>query len=221
MARQPYLPGFEHLDIGVGALVLANRPDLTSAIGNCIALWSYADNEIANLLGILLETDSEVAIEVFSKLRRSASQIEVLGSAAKIKLAGEDLEFYTAMISAYASLEQQRNALAHGCFGVASNDESVLLWISVKDHARFQTNVLARSARGEVVVDPHKELKDRLFVYRKADLSELFREMEQFWDAARHFNSYLRFRPSPVQLSEFKRIQQLPLITRSKGRSIP
>ena len=29
MARQPYLPGFEHLDIGVGALVLVNRPELT------------------------------------------------------------------------------------------------------------------------------------------------------------------------------------------------
>jgi len=138
MARQPFLPAFKHLDIGVGAHVLNNRPEFTSAIGKCIVFWSYADNEIANLLGILLETDSEVATEVFLKLRRSASQIEILQTAAKIKLFGEDCEFYNAMIAAYASLEQERNALAHGCFGVASNDDSVVLWISVKDTLDFK-----------------------------------------------------------------------------------
>jgi hypothetical protein len=215
MSRQPFLPSFGHLEYAVGALALNNRPELAAAIGRCFAIWSYADNEIGNLLGILLEADSEVAIEVFSRLRRSANQIEVLGCAAKIKLTGEDLRFYMALISVYGSLEQERNALAHGCFGVAANDTSVLLWISVKDHVKFQTDVLARYARGESVPDPHARLKESLYVYTALGLSAIQRDMEQFWKAAMCFNSYLRFRSNPDQQMEFERIKKQPVIKRA------
>lgn len=212
MARQPFLPAFEHLQYAVGALVLNNRPELTSAIGSCIAIWSQVDNEMGNLFGILLGTDSEAALEVFLSLRRSANQRDALKSAAKYKLVGEDNQFFEALMIVYASLEKERNCLAHGCFGVAANDPSVLLWIDIKDHVHFQTDILARLDRGDSIPDPHKRLKEHMYVYRKCDLAGIQEDMEQCWNAARHFNAYIRNRSGSGQLTEFKRSQSFPLI---------
>lgn len=212
MARQPFLPAFEHLQFAVGALVLNDRPALTSAIGRCIAIWSQVDNEMGNLFGILLGTDSEAALEVFLSLRRSANQRDALKSAAKYKLADEEHQFFEALMIVYASLEKERNCLAHGCFGVAANDPSILLWIDIKDHVHFQTDILARLNRGDSVPDPHKRLKEHMYVYRSSDLGSIQEDMEQCWNAARHFNTYLRNRSGPRQLIEFKHSQSFPLI---------
>src|SRR3954454_19357389 len=112
MPRQPFLPAFAHLQYGVGALVLNDRPELAAAIGRCIAIWAKADNEMGNLFGLLSGTDSEAALEVFLPLRKSAHQRDGLKSAAKFRLAGEEHEFFEALMIVYASLERERNCLA-------------------------------------------------------------------------------------------------------------
>ena len=166
---------------------------------------------MGNLFGVLLGTDSEAALDVFLTLRRSANQREALRAAAKFKLAGTQLQFFGALVDLYGSLERERNCLAHGCFGVADNDHSVLLWIDVRDHVHFQTEVLARLARGESVPDPHVRLKEAMYVHRIADLEALQNDMEQFWKAAQIFNSCLRNRTGP-ESAEFMAAQRLPLI---------
>lgn len=206
MPRQPFLPTYAHLDYVVGALTLKDRPEFSSAIGRCIALWSYADNEMGNLFGILLGTQSDAALEVFLTLRRSSSQIEALKSAAKFKLANEELQTFNAILARYTSLEKQRSSLAHGCFGVCS-DPSILLYIELKHHVHFQTEALSKN-----LADPHEKLKAKLCVYRLTDLQALYDEMEQFWNASRHFNGYLRDPTNSAQISEFKRLRELPLI---------
>ena len=164
MPRQPFLPKFTNLQYAVGALVLNDRPELTSAIGRCIAIWSQVDNEMGNLFSILLGTESVAALEVFLTLRKSANQRDALRSAAKFRLAGEEHNFFEALMVAYGSLERERNCLAHGCFGVAASDSAVLLWVDIRDHVHFQTDVLARLARGDAVPDPHKRLKESMYV---------------------------------------------------------
>lgn len=146
MPRQPFLPSFSHLQYAVGALVLNDRPELTAAIGRCIAIWAQADSEMGNLFGILLGTNSEAALEVFLTLRRSANQRDALKAAARFSLTDDEHEFFEAMMVVYGSLESQRNALAHGCFGVAANDPTVLLWIDIRDHVHFQPGRAGTSA---------------------------------------------------------------------------
>lgn len=216
MPRQPFLPTFAHLDYAVGALVLNDRPELASAIGRCIAIWSQVDNEMGNLFGVLLGTDSEPAVEVFLTLRRWSNQTEALQAAAKHKLSGEDARFFKALLSAYGSLEKERSALAHGCFGVASNDPSVLLWIEVKDHVHFQSDVLTRLARGESMPDPHRRLKEKMFVYRLSDLQALQNEMEECWDATRHFHGYLREPASSSRRAAYDAVKTLPRFSRQR-----
>lgn len=215
MPRQPFLPTFANLDYAVGARTLNDRPEFCAAIGKCIALWSYADNEMGNLFGILLGSQSDAALEVFLCLRRTHNQIEALQLAAKIKLTGDELQAFNAIVSEYKSLESERNSLAHGCFGVCS-DPSILLWIDVKDHVHVQTEVFSAPARGKNLADPHERLKNKLYVYRLTDLQALYGQMEQFWEASRHFNSYLRNPTNSAQVEEFKRLRELPLIKKAR-----
>jgi hypothetical protein len=65
----------------VGALVLKERPHFGEAIGQCIAIWSYVDNEMGNLFGLLLGTESDAALEVFLSLRRFSNQRDALSAA--------------------------------------------------------------------------------------------------------------------------------------------
>lgn len=216
MARQPYLPHFSHLDFAVGAGVLDNRPELAARLGRCIAVWSYADNEMGHLLGILLETNAPVAQEVFGQLRRSAKQIEVLEIAARHKLFERELELFNSIVGAYKYLEKERNCLAHGCFGVASNDETVLLWLPVKDHLEFQTGVLSKLANGVNVEDLHEHLRTRMYVYRESDLSGIEDDMKSFRKLAGQFNVYLRFHMAPNRAEKLAEMEKSPLAVRFK-----
>lgn len=216
MARQPYLPHFSHLDFAVGSGVLDNRPELAACLGRCIAVWSYADNEMGHLLGILLETDAPVAQEVFGQLRRSAKQVEVLEIAARHKLVDRELELFNTIVRAYKYLENERNCLAHGCFGVASNDESVLFWLAVKDHVEFQTTVLSKMANGIDVEDPHEHLRKRMYVYKSSDLSGIEDDMKSFRKLAGQFNVYLRFKTVPSRSEKLAEMEKSPLVVRFK-----
>jgi len=130
---QPYLPAFSTRPYSVGFEALKERPNFAAAIGRCINIWSYVDNELGNLFGILLSTNSDAAYRVFSILRRWTNQREALNGAADGRLIGEDRNIYEALLSEYTSLEKQRNDLGHTCLlGAISHDErakcSLALW---------------------------------------------------------------------------------------------
>jgi len=216
MPRQPYLPTFAHLNYAVGALVLKERPELCAAIGKSIAMWSQVDNEMGCLLGILLGTDSDAALEVFLSLRRASNQIEALTAAAKHKLSGQELDAFRAICRVYTSLEKQRNDLAHGCFGICEQDTTVLFWIEVKDHVHFQTDTLTREARGDFPPDRHERLKKNMYVYRLSDLEMLYEDMEKFWWTIFYFNGYLRDPKNSYRIAEFDRLREFAAIKNAR-----
>jgi hypothetical protein len=218
MPRQPYLPHFSTKKYAVGALELKHRPDLCALIGKCVAIWGYVDNEMGYLFSLLLGTESEAALEVFLSLRRSTNQREAVEIAAKYALSGDDLLTLEAMLVVYRSLESQRNDIAHGCFGVSSDDPDILYWIPVKHHVHFQAEALSKEARGKFARDRHARLKQNLFVYRKADLESLYEEMEQFWWAVFYLNGYLRDRTNPPRVAEYQRLCTFPHIQQEISR---
>src|SRR5262245_49860351 len=112
MARQPFLPVYANESYAVGFENLEGRPKFAELVGKCIALWSYVENEMGTILGLLLGTDSEATLEVFLTLRRSSSQREALAAAAKHKLTGDHHLAFQALMVVYKSLEAQRNDLA-------------------------------------------------------------------------------------------------------------
>jgi hypothetical protein len=212
MPRQPYLPTFAGIRYSIGFQAIDDRPDLAESIGKVIALWSWVDNEIAGLFGILLTTGSEAAHRVFSILRRWATQREALDAAAEFRLAGDELDVYRALIIEYGSLERERNYLGHGCFGTCPDDKELLFVISLEHHTLWQADILPKHYRGEIPADSHEGLKKNLFVYRKADLEKLHSQMQQLWWDLFHFNGYLRTPKSPGRVAEFRKLFASPHI---------
>jgi hypothetical protein len=91
---QPYLPTISNKRYSVGFQALKERPAFAEIIGRCVSIWSYVDNEIGGLFGILLGTESEAAHRVFLVLRRLAHQQEALNAAAEGKLSGDEMALW-------------------------------------------------------------------------------------------------------------------------------
>ncbi len=194
MPRKPFSPNYEELQkqYAIGLRSLQYHPELAASIGRCIATWSQVDNEIGVLLENFLGTNSEAAMENFSILRRSSSQIEALEEASKLCLSEDERTLFDKIIKKYKALEKERNYLAHACYGVAVNRDDILLCIPIKYHIQFQTKAVIRHFEKEKVPDPHKELKEKMFVYTKKDLISLEEEMIDFCECILSFNIYLR-----------------------------
>jgi len=167
---QPFLPTFTNKRYSVGPNWINQRPKLAAAITHCISIWSYVDNELGGLFGILLGTESMAAYRVFLVLRRWSNQRKTLDAAAEGVLKGDETSTYRALIVEYGSLEQQRNELGHGCFGICPEDEDLLFVINVEHHVLWQADVIPKLAAG-VAVRPHQGLVEKMYVYRLADLA--------------------------------------------------
>src|ERR1035438_9970593 len=100
---QPYLPTFSTKRYFVGPEALKERPVFASAVGRCIGISSYIDNELQGLVGILLGADSDGAHRVFVILRRWSHQREALDAAAQGRLSNDEMTVYRALIADYAA----------------------------------------------------------------------------------------------------------------------
>lgn len=219
MARQPFLPVFANAAYAMGPHELATRPEFAAAVGKCIGIWTYVDVEMGDMFSLLLDTQSDAALDVFLTLRRSTSQREALAVAAKHSLPpGEVMTAFEALMVVYRSLEGQRNDLAHGCFGIVSDDPTLLLWIDVKHHVHFQTDVMLKQKLGVKEDQRHARLKANLFVYRMSDLNALYENMSDFWWAAFWFNGLLREPKKDGWREEFQKLCASPQIQREISR---
>ena len=170
VAPQPYLPTFKKYHYVIGANQVQARPLLSAKITECVSLWSYVENEIGGLFGILLETESQAAQAVFTVLRRWSNQRAAIDAAANQRLNGNDLHAYKALIAEYGSLETQRNSLVHGCFGICPENDDLLFVIALEHHMLWQTDILSKHKRKLPIAEPHRGLQERLTVYRLKDL---------------------------------------------------
>jgi hypothetical protein len=131
MSRQPYLsvvraPRGSKIDIG--SHVLGQRPKLQSIICDCLLSWPFVEGEMSVIFGCLLNTDNAAAVAVYQTLRRSTNQRDAIISAANASLVPQDSELIEAVLLANRSIEADRNAFAHGCFGTSTKLENDLVW---------------------------------------------------------------------------------------------
>jgi hypothetical protein len=203
---QPYLPKFSGKRYSVGFDALKERPAFAEIIGRSVGIWSYVDNEIGGLFGILLGSDSEAAHRVFLVLRRWSNQQDALKAAAEGKLAGKEMDLFKALMANYKSLESQRNELAHGCFGICPDDESLLFVIKVQYHSIWQADILPKHVKGIIPADSHQGLKEKMHVYRFSELEKLYSSMERLWFDIFYFNGYLRNTTNANRRTEFEKL---------------
>jgi hypothetical protein len=213
----PYVPTFSDKQYYVGLEAINERPAFAEMIGRCISSWSYVDNEIEGLFGILLGTESEAAHRVFLVLRRGAYQSKALKAAAEAKLSGNEMALCQKVMADYESLGLQRHTLAHSCFGICPDDDSLLFVIKVEHHVIWQADILPKLTKGIIPADSHEGLKQKMFVYKLSELEELYIRIKQFWFDLFYFNGYLRDRSNSGRQAEFAKL----LAGRGLGAAAP
>jgi hypothetical protein len=200
MGRQPFLSIYRlGMSFGIGPGCLAQRPHLASLIGQCIAMWNDAELQMALSLGAILKVNSDAAVALYLAIRTSRTQRDAMSAVARLLLSEEDLKVFEGVLSVYGSLEKQRNALAHGLFGVADDLPDAVLWSDIQDHANFLINLYNKEYQNIPVADPHEKLRRDMYIYTKSDLKELLDQLAELQKAVFHFHCYHQPRPNKTQ----------------------
>ena len=191
MSRQPFLSIYRSgMSFAVGPGVISQRPELASLVGQCVAMWNDAELQMALSLGAILKTNSDAAVALYLAIKTSRTQREALGAVARLLLSGIDLDAFDALFAVYSALEKQRNAIAHGLFGVADDLPDALLWTDIQDHSNFLINLYNKEYQNIPVSDPHEKLRKDLYVYRRSDLVELLDDLTQLQKAVFYFHCH-------------------------------
>jgi hypothetical protein len=136
MARQPINSRLPSTGIALGPGALAERPRAAAIIAQCITEWTEVELQTARLLAAMLNADSQPAIALYLSLANARAKREALDAIANMVFSGDYLLLYKAVIKAKLSVEKQRTDLAHGLFGIPSDDNEGVIWISTQDRIK-------------------------------------------------------------------------------------
>ena len=154
----------------------------------------------------------KTGIEIFLTLRRHSTQNEMLRAAAKHALSKGELLVFDKILKNYSRLGAHRNDIAHGIFGTCPDDASIVFWIHAKDYAHFNADVLHSEAQGEGLPDPHKKLRESLFVLKKSSLDLAYREIEELWWIVHYFLGYVKDPENFRRKAEFDKLKEHKLL---------
>jgi hypothetical protein len=90
-----------------------------------------------------------------------------------------------------------RNDLAHGIFGIVSDADDEIIWCPNAKFAAWITRSNQKAWNLDFDPDPHAPLRKELFIYKKADLEEIFNQFSFVFDAVTRLHMAL----SPIQAS--------------------
>jgi hypothetical protein len=224
MSRQPLNYVRRKAKFRVPANALSERLELAALIGECIAVWSRVEAQLAILLSSIMKTETGIAAAVFLSIRNSRAQREALDAAAQVGLTRRELEMFSAIAIVYQSLDSQRTDLAHGIFAVSEDLPDALLWMDSKHftqhHVESWSDMRSDSLIGQLAKDAESQdkLRSKFFVYRKDDLISLRNEIAEFWGAVFRFALFLQTPSNQKSEEEFQKLYALGPIQRALSR---
>jgi septation ring formation regulator EzrA len=94
-------------------------PVMASAIGRCSNQWTHVETSLARIFAALTQTDFAIAVTVFSVLKSSRSQSELLKKLSKIApfMTADLRDQLTKYLKTYSALAEARNQLLHNPIG--------------------------------------------------------------------------------------------------------
>lgn len=198
MPRQPFLRTHPDAHYYINQNCMADRPEMAAIIARCLLTWSLVDVEMSLILAALLDTRSDAAVAVYLSLQNARAQRDALSSAAAVSLSGEELALFNATLTLHKASSNDRNDLAHGVFGVVSNQPDQLIWCPSAKFAAWMTRANQRAWNLETDPDPHAPLRNEIFIYKKSDLEAIFSQISFVFDVVSRMHMVL----SPVKASK-------------------
>ncbi|VWB52110.1 hypothetical protein BST28156_02421 [Burkholderia stagnalis] len=184
--RKPLTRSYPDAKVTMGVGYIEDRPKAAALVGRIITSWADVEVQVTRLLAELMGANIPQVAAVFGSLRNSRTQSDALGAAAEVVLNGNDLLLFQAYILRKASLEKERNDLAHGCFGVSVNIPDHIIWVSQSDLLAFNA---AHKANQNIF-----DLREKQFVYELGSLERIAREIAEFYDQLGFLTGYLSAR---------------------------
>jgi hypothetical protein len=191
----------------MGITVLGQRPKCIEIIGRILMQWPTVELELALLLAALLRTQQRAAIQVFLGLRRSSPRYSAIMDAAKYGLIKRDRELCSAVIRVVQSIEKERNALAHGHFGVSDLIQDGILWADSNSNVSFLLDIQSSKAsnRSKTVKKKMAEWDKSLSIYREKDLIEIETQIADTISFLNSLVEYLRLKNTPSKNKEYRK----------------
>lgn len=182
-SRKPLTKSYPNARVTMGVGYIEDRPKAAALVGRIITSWADIEVQATRLLAELMGAHIPQAAAVFGSLRNSRAQSDALSAAAEVVLNERDLLLFEAHIARKASLEKERNDLAHGCFGVSVSIPDHIVWVSQSDFLAFTA---AHKANQKTF-----ELKEKQFVYELGTLERIAQEIAEFYNQLGFFTGYL------------------------------
>jgi len=173
--RQPLLPKYSKAKVTFGIGALEQRPEAAKIIARCIAYWTEVEANTATLLATLMKATTEPAAAVYLSLQNNRAKRDVLFAAAESTLVAADLRLFQAVMSYREAIEKERNALAHGVFGISNSIKTGVVWIDTATNARHRVLVGVHGVTDEL----QEAQRKKCFVYEVGDLETIAREIEK------------------------------------------
>ena len=187
MPRQPISRKYPNAKPSFGPGFLEDRPKAAALVARCIALWTEVEVQKAQLLAMLLQANTEPAVALFLAIHNSRIQNAVMDAVATVVLTDEDYKLYSALMQYRASVEKERNALAHGNFGGSNEIKDGLAWIKPLDYVRHGAEIKLTGVTDESIA----AIRDKVYVYERADLETIARDTEHLHTHLGFFTGYM------------------------------
>jgi predicted protein tyrosine phosphatase len=197
MPRQPFLKHPEirrNIDRGskwsIGSEFRMQRPEHISKIGECLTTWPDVDAQLALLLAALTKSDAVPMIAVYSVIRRATGRYEAIKAAAKVCVNKTGQALIAAILSFVETVEQERNDLAHGHWGISRFLPKEILWVDGNYINEFAVRHRQRTTR-EKPYSRVEAVPDAVFYYRIKDFDIILRDIKHVCEAVYLFRSSL------------------------------
>ena len=166
---------------------LRDKPDFAALIAEAIARWARIEAGVGNIFVEMLGSEINAGYAMFSALRATTLQFQVIKSTANSVLTGEALEVFSATMGVVESVQPERNRLAHWLWGSSPQVPEGLLLIDpvyARDmnvrREKYQREFI-KEMKLKVTVEEHMSFfkydLSKIFVYRKSDLERINRDV--------------------------------------------
>lgn len=182
-SRKPLLKSFPNAKVTMGVGYIEDRPKAAALVGRIITSWADIEVQVTRLLAELMGANIPQVAAIFGSLRNSRTQSDALSAAAEVVLNEQDLLLFQAYIARKASLEKERNDLAHGCFGVSVSIPDHIVWVAQSDFLAFTA---AHKSNQNTF-----NLSEKQFIYEIGTLERIALEIVEFYTQLGFFTGYL------------------------------
>ena len=219
MTRQPLKTRLPNTGLSFGAGFLAQRPIAAALVAQCLAMWTEVELQVARVLAAMLKADSEPVIAMYFTLANERAKREVMEAVAAYINTDAEKYLFDTIMKIKQSFASQRNDLAHGLFGIASEDKEGLLWISTKDRIKnliaidkvYSDEKADLHAKGNAIYDESRKIADFVQHYKIKDIESL---LEDLTSLHRIMHKYVGCAGKKSNSEVFQSISREPLVQR-------